>query len=70
MLAGTKQDDDEPRLVGVASAQKRLGIGRSLCWELIASGELPSVRIGRRRLVPVEAIDDYVRRLITDQRAS
>ena len=33
-----------------------LGIGRSLIYSGIASGEIPSVRVGRRILVPVPAL--------------
>lgn len=40
-----------------------LSVGRSQVFELIARGELESVKIGRRRLVPREAIDTYIGRL-------
>jgi excisionase family DNA binding protein len=46
---------------------KVLGIGETRAWGLIASGELPSVRIGRSRRVPVEAIREYVERLQREQ---
>lgn len=35
----------------VAEAAELLGIGRSTAYELVASGELPTVRIGRRAVV-------------------
>jgi excisionase family DNA binding protein len=38
----------------------RLGIGRSVAYELIASGELESIKIGRSRRVPVRALDAFV----------
>lgn len=42
----------------------RLGsIGRSKFYELVASGELRSVKIGKRRLVPEQAICEYIARL-------
>lgn len=40
-----------------------LGIGRSRLYELLASGEMSSVKIGRSRRVPVEALTAYVRHL-------
>lgn len=40
-----------------------LGIGRTLAWRLVRGGALPSVRIGKRRLVPAAAVKDYVARL-------
>lgn len=39
------------------------GLGRSKLWELIGSGELRSVKIGKRRLVPEQAICEYIARL-------
>ena len=37
-----------------------LGIGRSRIYEMLATGELPSVRIGRCIRVPVNALKDWV----------
>ncbi|MEZ5280564.1 MAG: helix-turn-helix domain-containing protein [Acidimicrobiales bacterium] len=40
------------RLVySVSEAAELLGIGRSTAYELVARGELPSVAIGRRRVI-------------------
>jgi excisionase family DNA binding protein len=44
-------------------AGERLGIKRTKTWELVRSGELETVRVGRRRLVPVDALSQYVDRL-------
>ena len=33
-----------------------MGIGRSLCYELVRRGELPSVSLGGRRVVPMAAL--------------
>ncbi|WP_285730232.1 helix-turn-helix domain-containing protein [Nocardiopsis sp. ATB16-24] len=35
--------------------------------KLIATGQLPSVRVGRRRLVPRSALEAYINRLVEDQ---
>jgi excisionase family DNA binding protein len=43
--------------VTVTAAAELLGISRSLAYELVASGELPSVRLGRRIVIPVAAIE-------------
>jgi excisionase family DNA binding protein len=56
----------EPLLYSVVEAARLLGIGRSKCFELIASCELRSVTIGRRRLIPWADIEDYVSRLTAD----
>ena len=51
-------------LIRVEDAAQRLGVGRTIVYRLISSGELPSVRIGRRRLIPVESIASYVAHLL------
>lgn len=47
----------------VEEAAHRLGIGRTLMYALVMSGEVESVRIGRLRRVPADALDVYVDRL-------
>jgi excisionase family DNA binding protein len=69
-LASGKQEDNmsgEPLLCPVEEAAQLLGVGRSQAFELISRGELESVKIGRRRLVPRDAIDAYIRRLRAEQ---
>jgi excisionase family DNA binding protein len=39
---------------------QRLGVGRTTMYALLASGEIPSVAIGRLRRIPAEALNDYV----------
>jgi excisionase family DNA binding protein len=39
--------------VSVPEAARILGISRALAYELVARGELPSLRLGRRLVVPV-----------------
>jgi excisionase family DNA binding protein len=46
----------------VSEAANRLGVGRSLMYELIASGQVESIRIGRLRRIPLEALSEYVTR--------
>ena len=52
-----------PRLNSIEQVQTRLGIGRSMVFELIGSGKLRSVLIGRRRLVPETAIAEFIEAL-------
>jgi len=61
---------DTPLLVDVVEAARRIGCGRTTIYELIGSGELETVTIGRLRRVPVEAIAEYVERLRTQAKAS
>jgi excisionase family DNA binding protein len=39
------------------------GLGRTKVYELITSGQLRTVKIGRRRFVPASAVEEYVARL-------
>jgi excisionase family DNA binding protein len=48
------------QLLTVIEAARLLGISRSKLYELLADGELPSVRIGRTRRISVIAIDEFV----------
>lgn len=50
-------------LVSAREAAKALGISDRTCRELIYRGHLESVQIGARRLVPTEALTQYVQRL-------
>jgi excisionase family DNA binding protein len=48
----------EPRRTySVEEAAKILGVCRNSAYALAKSGELPTVRLGRRLLVPREALD-------------
>jgi excisionase family DNA binding protein len=53
----TSPDRTGDRLVyTVAEAGALLGISRAFACELVARGELPVIRLGRRRLVPEVAL--------------
>jgi excisionase family DNA binding protein len=51
-------------LLDVASAARVMGISRSLLYELLSRGELPSIRIASRRLVPRQSIEDFIARAL------
>jgi excisionase family DNA binding protein len=53
-------------LLTVEEAAEQLGIGRTLTYKLISSGEIESIRIGRLRRVPTASIQDYAHRLSGD----
>jgi excisionase family DNA binding protein len=44
-----------------------MDVGRSKIFELMATGELESVRIGRSRRIPLDALKAYIERLRGEQ---
>ena len=47
---------EERLTLTVEEACKRLGIGRSLGYELARQGQLPTLRLGRKLVVPAAAL--------------
>lgn len=52
--------DINKKLLNVNEAAIALGLGRSLVYTLVATGELTSIKIGRARRIPVGAIDEFI----------
>ena len=50
----------EQLLLRAEDVQKALGLGRSKIYEMMASGELPTVRLGRSVRVPAQALTEWV----------
>ncbi|MEV0066646.1 excisionase family DNA-binding protein [Amycolatopsis sp. NPDC050768] len=58
----------QPRvLLTVEEAGNRLAISRTVIYELLRSGQLESVTIGRNRRVPAAAVNNFVARLRREQ---
>ena len=49
-------------MLSITDAARCLSVGRSTMYELINSGAIETVHIGRLRRVPAEALTDYVNR--------
>jgi len=49
-----------PRLLSIKQACDSLGISRTSVYSALASGKLRSVTVGRRRLIPIDAIEDFI----------
>ena len=49
-----------PLCISVDETARRLSISRSLAWELVWAGKLPTLRLGRRRVVPVKALEELL----------
>ena len=55
--------DGRRLLLKLPQVVERAGLSRSTIYELIASGEIPVVRIGRAVRVPAAALEAWVERL-------
>jgi len=56
-------------LLTVEEAAQALSIGRTLLYELLMRREIFSVKVGRVRRVPVDALRSYVARRLADAEA-
>lgn len=54
---------DRRILVGVEHAAELVSISRAQLYRLLDTGEISSMKLGRRRLVPVAALHEWVKRL-------
>jgi excisionase family DNA binding protein len=52
-----------PLLYSVEEAAQLLGIGRTFTFHLIATGHIGSVKIGKRRKIPRDAVEKYIEQL-------
>ena len=57
------QAHNEPLVNQIPVACSRLGIGRSLLYELIKAGRIKAIKIGNRTLIP----ESELRRLVAEQ---
>ena len=53
----------ERLLLTAEEAAEVLNIGRAKVYDLLRTGELESVKIGRLRRIPVEKVHEFARRL-------
>jgi len=64
---GAPEPDAAPRLAAlllpIPEVAAALGIGRTKIYELIATGQLEAVHIGRSCRVPADSLDIFVERL-------
>jgi len=67
--AGSESENDRKALIGVSvdRAAKISGLGRTVLYEDIMSGVLPSGKRGRRRIIRVKDLVDYVDRIVEGQ---
>lgn len=52
--------DDLPLTLRVEELMPILGIGRNTAYELVRSGQIKSIRVGRQLRIPEQAVIDYL----------
>lgn len=57
---GEAATPDGRRAISVAEAANLLGISRNQAFKAVRRGELPSVRVGRRVLIPLERLEAFL----------
>lgn len=67
--AGRSTDKPAPILYTVEEAANMLGIGRTFMFRLVALGAIESFKIGKRRVIPGDAITAFIDRMLTEQAA-
>jgi excisionase family DNA binding protein len=56
-------DQVAERLHGIPAVMARLDLGRNYVFDLITTGELRSIKVGRRRLVSESALVEFITKL-------
>ena len=56
-----------PLTMSVAEAAVLLGVSRATMYEMVAQGQVPNIKLGRRRLIPVVALQSWME-ATTDRR--
>ncbi|MCL4814252.1 MAG: helix-turn-helix domain-containing protein [Vicinamibacteraceae bacterium] len=67
--AGTEFKDGQRLALTIAEASASLGISRAQGYAMATRGELPTVKFGGRRLVPVDALRRVLAQQLADAEA-
>lgn len=58
---------EPPRLLTVEQFADRIAVSRATAYRLVGTGELRSLKVGRCRRIPAEAVEEFVARLAAEQ---
>ena len=61
------QPNPDALLLTPVEAARRLSIARSSLYELVLTGEIESIKIGRSRRIPIDALTDFIDRKRREQ---
>ncbi len=59
-MESLQEDTPQRLLLRIPEVAKTLGIGRSKIYELIATGELPTIHVGRAVRISVSTLQKWV----------
>ena len=62
MSEANKKTKGLPLVLKVEDLMPILAIGRNMAYELVRSGQIYSVRVGRSYRIPVNALEEYLRK--------
>jgi excisionase family DNA binding protein len=65
-LSPAAADAVDAYFLSTTETGRRLGVSRSYVYELINRGEIKTIKVGSRRLVPAGEVDNYAARLIAE----
>jgi len=68
-VPATNPSRNEPLLYTIFEAATALRISRTKLYELLDSGEIESVHIGRSRKIPTDTLRSYIDRLRKEARS-
>lgn len=60
IVEGAPMDSITRQTLSVAEAAEVLGISRAHAYDCVRSGELPSINLGRRVVIPRRALDELL----------
>ncbi|HIP78026.1 MAG TPA: DNA-binding protein [Kiloniellaceae bacterium] len=55
--------EHKPLALSVREAAALAGVGRTILYEAVGSGALPSLKVGRRRLIRTESLEAWLESL-------
>ncbi|GLO23896.1 helix-turn-helix domain-containing protein [Pseudomonas putida] len=59
----TQTNQFQPLALGIDDAARVIGVARSMLYEIVARGDLPSFKLGRRRMILAKELEMYINRV-------
>jgi len=67
-LEGIMENTVEKLTISCEEARKQLGVSRGSIYQAVNTGQIPSIRVGRRILIPVNALRKLLEEPTGDQK--